>query len=327
MKKAIRYSIVVCLVSWFAALVFHLITGYDGHPSGDINLDTKNQLSYMAFAAFYMFFPAICAIMLQLTGKEVGPGAEKQGGCHLGSYRLSGIRPDFSKGLLKFKPRWSWLVGILLVPAIIFLGIICNGLFAEVSWSGESLQPEIMAALQEQTGGMSFATFIAITIVSGLFAGVTINALAAFGEEYGWRYYMVNALRDVKFLKAALIIGIVWGLWHFPIILMGHNYPVHRLAGVFMMCGMCILLGILEMYFVIKSRSVYPAAIIHGTLNALAGLNTFMVSGGNDLLNGMPGVSGFIAMTIAIAALFIYDKYISHDNILSSTLAEGLDRK
>ncbi len=327
MKKAIKYSVLVCAVSWMAALVFYLVTGYTGYPSGDIGTDTKNQLSLAAFSALYMFFPLICALLLQIINRDDTIQSGRKSSFRPASFSIGKYRPDFSRGLLKFKPRWSWVAGCLLVPCIIFIGILANGLFADISFSGENMQPEIAEALAQQTGGMSYGLFILITIISGLFAGVTINAVVAFGEEYGWRYYMVEALRDVKFLKAALFIGTVWGLWHFPIILMGHNYPVHRVEGVFMMCAMCILFGIIEMYFVVKSRSVYPAAIIHGTLNALAGLSTFMVKGGNDLLNGMPGVSGCIAMSAAIAGIFVYDCYISRDNILTSTLAEGLDRE
>ena len=70
---------------------------------------------------------------------------------------------------------------------------------------------------------MPAAMMIVMVLFSGLIAGVTINAVAAFGEEYGWRNYLVGALRDVKFPKAALFIGVVWGIWHFPLILMGHN--------------------------------------------------------------------------------------------------------
>ncbi len=307
MKKAIRFSFVVCAVSWTAALIFHLCTGYNGHPSGDTSLDAKKRLGMMAFSTFYMFFPAICAIILQKINKD-------------------SIRQDFSKGLLRFKPQWSWLAGYLLVPVIVLLAILVNGLFAKVNFSAEGLAPEFLAALETQAKGMSYPVFLLIALFSSLVAGITINAIAAFGEEYGWRYYMVNALKGQSFWKSALLIGGVWGLWHFPVILMGHNYPDHRVAGVFMMCVMCILLGIIEMYFVLKARSVYPAAIIHGTFNALAGFAIILVNGGNDLLNGMPGLSGFIVMIFFIILLFLYDKYISRDHIFTNTLEQSIKR-
>ena len=169
---------------------------------------------------------------------------------------------------------------------------------------------------------------MAVSVVfSGLLAGITINALAAFGEEFGWRNYLVGALREVKFWKAALFIGVVWGIWHFPLILMGHNYPNEPQWGVLMMVGMCILLGIIELYFVLKAKSMVVAAVFHGTINALAGTVIYFTLGGNDFLNGLPGLSGFIAMALTIVCLWIYDKYISKESIFSNTLEASFPKK
>lgn len=83
--------------------------------------------------------------------------------------------------------------------------------------------------------------------------------------------------------------------------------------------------GILELYFVLKTRSMV-AAVMHGTFNAVSGLVIYFVRGGNDLLNGMPGLSGFIVMGLAIVCMVLYDRYIAHQNICSLTLKEALER-
>ena len=161
------------------------------------------------------------------------------------------------------------------------------------------------------------------TIVSGLLAGSTINAVAAFGEEYGWRYYLVSKLRNRKFIPAALFIGIVWGIWHAPMILLfGHNYPNDRVVGIGMMVVLCILLGIIELYFVVKSGTVWPSAIIHGTFNGISGMTLLWFPTGSALTTGMTGVAGFVAMSIVIAALWLYDR--KHDNIFASTIEDKL---
>ena len=165
-----------------------------------------------------------------------------------------------------------------------------------------------------------------LILISGLTMGVSVNAIASFGEEFGWRNYLVGALREVKFWKASLFIGIVWGIWHFPLILMGHNYPNEPYWGVLLMVVMCILLGVIELYFVLKSKSMIVAAIMHGTINALAGVVIYFTLGGNDFVNGMPGLSGFIVMALTIVCLWIYDKYIAKENIFSMTLGESLER-
>ena len=296
MKKAIRFSIIVCLFSWAMAAVAHWGFG----------MGADTPVGLMVFSAVYMFFPMITALVLQAIDKE-----------------------KFNHtGLVNFKIRGPWLVAWLLPVAMVFLCILVNGLMpgVELTYNAEQLinqyhVPEDQQELvREQMGQFPAWLMVVTTVLSGLFAGITINALAAFGEEYGWRNYLVGALRGVKFWKAALFIGIVWGIWHFPLILMGHNYPNEPQWGVLMMVGMCILLGIIELYFVLKTKSMIVAAVFHGTINALTGVVVYFTLGGNDFLNGMPGLSGFIAMTLTIVCLMIYDKYISKENLFSSTL-------
>ena len=117
----------------------------------------------------------------------------------------------------------------------------------------------------------------------GLVAGVSINAVAGFGEELGWRGFLQKELAFLGFWRSSLLIGVVWGLWHAPLILQGHNYPQHRIAGVFMMTILCVLLAPIFGYVRIKAHSVIAAAIIHGTFNATYGLAITLVRGGSDL--------------------------------------------
>ena len=179
--------------------------------------------------------------------------------------------------------------------------------------------------VREQLTKFPAIVMMGITLISGLTMGVSVNAIAAFGEEYGWRNYLVGALREVKFWKAALFIGVVWGIWHFPLILMGHNYPNEPQWGVLLMVAMCILLGVIELYFVLKTKSMIVAAVIHGTFNALAGMTIYFTLGGDDFLNGMTGLAGFITMALAILGIWVYDKHIAKEGFFSQTLAASLE--
>ncbi len=302
MKKAIRYSIVVCFFSWAMFALAHWGFG--------IGADTPTGL--MVFSAVYMFFPLITALVLQAIDRE-----------------------KFNHtGLVNFKVSWTWVVAWLLPVGMVFLCILINGMMPGVSLEYNSEQlinqyhvPEDQQEMvREQMGQMPAYLMMIITLVSGLAAGATVNAIAAFGEEYGWRNYLVGALREVKFWKAALFIGIVWGIWHFPLILMGHNYPNEPYWGVLLMVGMCILLGVIELYFVLKSKSMVVAAILHGTINAVSGMTIYFTLGGNDFLNGMAGLSGFIVMVVTILCIWIYDKRISKENLCGMTLGEALER-
>ena len=302
MKKAIRFSIAVCLFSWAMAAVFHWGFG--------LGADTPVKLRM--FSIVYMFFPMLTALLLQAIDKEKFNHA----------------------GLVNFKIKWPWLVAWLLPVLMVFICILINGMMPGVSLQYNSEQlitqyhvPEEQQELvREQMGMMSAWQLVILTVFSGLLAGITVNAIASFGEEYGWRTYLVGALREVKFCKAALFIGVVWGLWHFPLVLMGHNYPNEPYWGVLLMVGMCILLGIIELYFVLKTKSMIVAAVMHGTFNAMAGTVIYFTLGGNDFLNGMPGIAGFITMALAILGIWVYDKYIAKEGIFSQTLGASLER-
>ena len=135
---------------------------------------------------------------------------------------------------------------------------------------------------------------------------------------------MVGALKGTKFLPASALIGLVWGIWHFPLILMGHNGYPDRTLGILMMVIFCILGGIVELYFVCKSGTVWPAVFIHGTINALAGLGVLMIPGGTAFLTGMTGVAGFLAFAVAIVAIYLYDS--RHERIFRTTLGASLNR-
>ena len=161
---------------------------------------------------------------------------------------------------------------------------------------------------------------IVLTLGQALLAGVTVNAVAAFGEELGWRGFLLDEFNGMSFVKASVIIGLIWGIWHAPLILIGHNYPQHPQIGVMMMTGLCILLTPMLLYIAIKSKSVIAAAIMHGTMNAIAGISIMLIDGGNDLTTGITGLAGFITLAIFLVAMFIFDRYISKDRIITNKI-------
>jgi membrane protease YdiL (CAAX protease family) len=155
-----------------------------------------------------------------------------------------------------------------------------------------------------------------IVLLQSLVMGITINAVAGFGEEMGWRGFLQKELGYMGFWKSSLLIGFIWGVWHFPIILQGHNYPQHPIAGVFMMTAWCMLLGPIFSYIRLRAKSVIAAAIIHGSMNASGGLAILLLRGGNDLTIGMTGLAGFIVVILASIALIVYDLFLAENSIM-----------
>ncbi|MDR1181011.1 MAG: CPBP family intramembrane metalloprotease [Bacteroidales bacterium] len=294
MKKAIQFIVLTCLLSWAIA----------GVAIG-LGLRKESGLMFVVLGAVYMLLPAICAIILQKVHKE----------------------KPFKNLNISFRfNRWFLVAGIVpILLAFMTLGI--NLLFPNVSFSANyegllsTLPAEQAAHGIEQLSKIPPAVFLLTLLVLGIIAGYTINALFAFGEELGWRGYLLKALREKKFLFVSLITGFVWGLWHFPLILIGHNYPQHPIIGVGMMTVWCILLSPVMTYIVIKSKSVITAAIFHGTVNAVAGIS-LCLAGGNDLTNGVTGLAGFLALLLISITFFLYDKCVTKENIFTKEIGE-----
>jgi len=93
-------------------------------------------------------------------------------------------------------------------------------------------------------------------------------------------------------------------LWHAPIIIQGYNYPDTPVFGVVMMTVFTTLYAPIFTYIRLKSGSVIAASILHGGINASAGLALLVTRGGNSLLVGALGLSGFIVLALVNIVLF-----------------------
>lgn len=223
------------------------------------------------------------------------------------------------KGLgISFKLNRWWWIGWLLMPVIAMMVLGVTLLMPGANWTPDGEMAR--QSLQGMPEGTGVWGLIGITLLSGLFAGITLNAVFAFGEEIAWRGFLAKEFKGKKFMSAALLIGVIWGFWHAPLILNGHNYPRHPVAGVFMMVILCVLLTLMLLYFKKKSDSVIVPAIMHGTINAVAGVTPIVVSPDNDLLYGAAGVAGMLVLLMVDACLYLYDKYISGEILFTTPL-------
>lgn len=126
----------------------------------------------------------------------------------------------------------------------------------------------------------------------------------AFGEEIGWRGYLLPLLlQRMEQRKAILLNGLLWGLGHAPLIYLGFNYgsgywgaPV---TGIIMMMFVSTVIGILLSYVTLKSESVIPACILHGSLNVMGEVPIIVATSSACCLvgpnpTGIIGISGLI---------------------------------
>lgn len=286
-RQTILFAILVILISWTAAALFYLLNG---------NLQTT---AGFVFATGYMFFPLLSVVIVQAIHKEP---------------ILKGLGVSFKLN------RWfvvAWLLPVVFNVAAMF----ASALFPPMRFSTETpILQDALAQMSQSIPDIDAYKLLAITIVSGLSAGITINALFAFGEEIAWRGWLLKQFEGVTFLKASLIIGVFWGIWHAPLIAMGHNYAQHPFIGLGMMIVCCVLLTPVIQYIRVKSKSVITAAIFHGTLNAGAGMSLMYIDNFNDLLGGSAGLAGFLVLLVINCSLFAIDKWVTKENIFTSPI-------
>jgi membrane protease YdiL (CAAX protease family) len=96
-----------------------------------------------------------------------------------------------------------------------------------------------------------------------------LSIVALFGEEYGWRGYLQSELFKLGRVRGVLLLGAIWGAYHWPVILMGWNYPGYPLPGLALMVLWCTAEGIVLSYAVLKSGSVLLAAFLHAVGNVI----------------------------------------------------------
>jgi membrane protease YdiL (CAAX protease family) len=151
------------------------------------------------------------------------------------------------------------------------------------------------------------AQFLVGQVVQAILFAPLINALFTFGEEWGWRGWLLPRLLPLGQWRALVLSGAIWGLWHAPLTLQGHNYPTHPFLGVLFMTVLCVLMGILLGWLRLASGSVWPAVIAHGSLNGLGPLVLVLAREGAPLDTAQAGITGWPGWLLmgALVALLV----------------------
>jgi membrane protease YdiL (CAAX protease family) len=202
-----------------------------------------------------------------------------------------------------FKHRWPfWLAAWVGTPLLVLLGA---GLFfaifskffdTSLTTVGQLLDQAATAA--GRSVPLSPQLFIILQIIQTIVLAPLINGLATLGEEFGWRAYLLPRLMPLGGRKAMVLLGIIWGAWHWPLIVMGYNYgldyPGAPWPGLLGMVWFTFVFGTFLGWLTLKAGSVWPAAIAHASINGIAAIGTFLAQGQPNLLLG-PTPAGIVA--------------------------------
>lgn len=127
---------------------------------------------------------------------------------------------------------------------------------------------------------------LALQIGASIIIAPLFNTLFAFGEELGWRGFLLPKLMPLGEWNAIILSNVIWGLWHAPAIVQGHNYPGYPVWGILMMVVFTMLVGIIFSWLYLNTESPWTPALAHGSLNAVASLSVIFLVPGFDLAIG-----------------------------------------
>lgn len=205
----------------------------------------------------------------------------------------------------------KYLVCAVAVPYIIYAIGVAIGCAA--GWRTANPVKEIVETLNLPGASEIPLSDLNVALVSLLlgsaFSGVTINAAATYGEEIGWRGFLLDALYPKLGRLSYVLIGITWALWHAPLILfLGYNYPRNREIGLAIYTVVLVAWTGIMCEPKLKSNSLYPPAAMHGTINALAGLMLYTFPCVDAIYKLPVGLASALSSYMVLVAYFYIQK-------------------
>jgi len=284
-RRVALFCAVTFGVSWATALVVFLTGGLTDSPQ----ILPGVPLWLVLVSSFYMFGPAIGTVVTRVVTDE--------------GFGDAMLRPNLREGWRAYLAAWFAPAALVLLGAALFYAVF-PGFFDP---SMEALR----GTLVELGVEMDPLTLLAAQFAAALTFGTAVNTVFAFGEELGWRAYLLPKLWPLGARQAILLHGVVWGVWHWPLLAMGYNYgfdyPGAPWTGMLAFLVFTVGTGAFLAWVTIRSDSVWPASIGHGAINAVAGIGTAFAAGSPPVLLG-PTPVGVVAalpwLAVALAVLF-----------------------
>ena len=276
-------------------------------------IEYGNFLSIIIVACFYMPAPAIAALIVQkyIYKEPLADIGLKWPGIN---WKWIGATVFISISFILGTLGVIWVAGNQLGQASFgTLDFSADGILQKIaeiaieSAGGSDLPIDIEAELEKMPFKIAALPLMLLSFVSAIIAAFSVNLPFMFGEEFGWRGLLLEETRQLGFFKSNLFIGVVWGLWHAPIILMGHNYPEYPVIGVGMMVLFCVALAFPFAYVRDKTNSILGPCVMHGMINGTAAMTLYFVWGGHSLVTGMTGVAGLIVIVSVGIGILVFD--------------------
>ena len=280
-------------ITWATSLVIYLTGGLIDSPL--IFEEVGVTLALLLMVGPVMLAPALANMLTRLVTGE--------------GWQHARLRP-------RLKRTWrTWIIawfgpGLLTIGgAVVFFLLFPRYYDPTLSMVQDMLETSAPSEFNlEET---NLWLLVGAQILQAMLIAPVVNGLATFGEEFGWRAYLQPKLISLGPRRTMLIMGVIWGVWHWPFILMGHNYgadyPGAPFLGLLAMVWFCLTVGTFLGWVTIRSDSVWPAVIGHAALNGIASIGVIFMRGQPNLLLGPAptGLIGGVGFTVVAAILLL----------------------
>lgn len=212
---------------------------------------------------------------------------------------------------LRFGPVKPYLLWMLVYTPLIFAAIYGLTWLTGIAQPDWTLQAFITQTVEAAGGEADLSTMPPPPVVlTALFFGTTlaaplINGVFGFGEELGWRGYLLPKLLPLGKPRAYLLLGVIWALWHLPLILVGYNYPGYPALGIVWFMALLTLVGVVFSELRLRYRSSLLAGWLHGLFNSQRGFWAVPFPVVNPLLGGFTGLAGIVVWGAAAAIILL----------------------
>jgi uncharacterized protein len=210
-------------------------------------------------------------------------------------FRVFRGREAFAQANLRGGRLLDWVIYGGAIVAFLALQTGLNVLFH----LGKPVDADLIAA---QMGiPLSGSILLIVLFFQMVVEGSLLGLVIAFGEEYGWRAFLQGQLIRLGKKRGVLLLGLIWGAWHYPVIWMGHNYPGQPVAGTLMMTVFCVLLAFVLGHAMLKTGSIWLVAFMHAiidqTANYFAG---FVYAPADPILSFGAGIYGMLVLAVVV---------------------------
>jgi membrane protease YdiL (CAAX protease family) len=219
-------------------------------------------------------------------------------------------REGFSDVGLHLNLRRCWryyLFGGYVLPIIVVGVIVALAILLGISQPDFSLHRSL--ALLIPKAHLAFPPITpslwAIFIFQMMIVGVPLGTLVTWGEEFGWRGYLQLRLFETRPILAAVVTGVIWGVWHYPLILLGYEHYENVWAGLLVFPVCTVLLSIIFGWLRWKTDSIWSSCIAHGATNVLGLSITILLflGGPHFLYVSYLGILSWMPLGVICAAI------------------------